>query len=154
SGMALQANYGYKIFETPKLAGSLEFHFLANGQRKISSANQSTTRDLATLYATPGFRLKFMPGSKIAPYAVFGGGYALYEQSFFQLSGSSNTAPRFTHRGTIMYGGGVDLPLWKFIGLRAEVRDFYSGSPSYNTSADAGRQHNVVLGGGFVLRFR
>ena len=41
---------------------------------------------------------------------------------------------------------------WKFIGLRAEIRDFYTGSPAYN-SAIRGGQHNVVAGGGIVLKF-
>jgi hypothetical protein len=37
--------------------------------------------------------------------------------------------------------------------LRAEIRDFYGGSPAYNTRAISGGQHKVVAGGGLVLRF-
>lgn len=46
-----------------------------------------------------------MPLSKrLSPYVVAGGGYALYEQSYFRQDGASNPAPRFTHRGTFMFG--------------------------------------------------
>ncbi len=52
------------------------------------------------------------------------------------------------------YGGGADFKFWRFVGLRAEIRDFYAGGPSYNTNAIRGGQHNVVAGGGLVLKFR
>jgi len=54
--------------------------------------------------------------------------------------------------GAFYYGGGVDLKLWKFVGLRMEIRDFYTGSPSYNAGQIHGGQHNVVAGGGLILR--
>ena len=69
------------------------------------------------------------------------------------LAGNPNPAPRFTHGTTLDFGGGVDVKLWRFVGLRAEARDFYSGNPSFNVEPSSSRQHNVVVGGGFVLRF-
>lgn len=152
-GVALQANYGYRFLRTKHAAYSAEIHFLANGQRTIASSNPAATRDVATAFVTPGLRVKLRPGKRISPYGVVGGGYALYEQSFFRLDGASNQAPRFTHRGAFMYGGGVDTPLWRWIGLRFEVRDFYTGNPSFNIPVNNSGQHNVVAGGGFVLRW-
>ena len=80
-----------------------------------------------------------------------GGGYALYEQSFFRQDDASNQAPRFTHRGTWMFGAGADVPVWRWLGVRFEARDFYSGNPSFNVPVVGSGQHNVVLGGGFVI---
>ena len=154
SGLALGANYGVRLRSGEHAALYGEFHFLANGLRDISSANRGVIRDVATLYATPGIRVKFLPSRAFSPYVAIGGGYALYEQSHNRLDGQPNPASRFTHRGAFMYGGGVDSKLWRFIGLRAEVRDFYSGSPSYNVPSIRGGQHNVTVGGGLVVRLR
>lgn len=153
SGPGFQANYGYRLLDRSKVALFAESHFLANPLRDISSINRSATRDVATLYVTPGLRLKFVPRAKFSPYVAAGGGYALYEESFQQISGQPNPAARFTHRGVFDFGGGLDVRAWRFVSLRSEIRDFYSGSPSFNALARGG-QHNVVAGGGFALRFR
>jgi len=42
--------------------------------------------------------------------------------------------------------------VWRFLALRGEVRDFYTGTPDYNLRI-TGRQHNVVAGAGLVLRW-
>jgi hypothetical protein len=65
-----------------------------------------------------------------------------------------NSASRSINRGAFDFGGGADFRFWRFVGLRAEIRDFYSGTPLYNTSAISGGQHNIVVGGGLVLRFK
>jgi opacity protein-like surface antigen len=154
SGMALQANYGLRLFGGDNVAVYGEVHFLANPLREVTSANGSLTRDAATIFLTPGLRVKFRPRSRVQPYAVVGGGYALFEQSLLTIGGAPNPAPRFAHRGTFMFGGGVDVPIWRFVAARGEIRDFYSGSPAYNAPSLSGGQHNVVVGGGIVLRFR
>jgi opacity protein-like surface antigen len=151
-GTALQANYGYRVWGNDTVAVLGEVHFLANGQRKIESADPRATRDVATLYVTPGVRVKFAPNARVSPYFAIGGGYALYEQSHFQQNGADNPAPRFLHRGAFDFGGGVDVKFWRWIGLRGEIRDFYTGSPAFNTSLGGG-QHNVVAGGGFVIKW-
>lgn len=152
-GLALQANYGYRVVDGRLAALYVETHFLANGLRDIGAGNANISRDVATIFVTPGLRLKFLPRRVISPYAAVGGGYALYEQSRLTIGGAPNPAPRFTHRGAFDFGGGVDAPLWRFVGLRAEVRDFYTGNPSFNAPLSSSGQHNVVVGGGIVLRF-
>lgn len=153
-GVGFQANYGYRLVDGSKAALFAETHFLANPLRDITSINRSASRDVASLYVTPGVRVKFAPRASFSPYAVVGGGYGLYEQSYFQIDGQSNPAPRFTHRGVFAFGGGVDVKVWRFLGARWEVRDFYSGNPSFNAPAASSGQHNVVVGGGFTLHFR
>ncbi len=152
SGTSLQANYGRRLVKGwPALYG--EIHFLANSQRTITSNNPASSRDVATIYLTPGIRLKFAEEGPVSPYFVVGGGYALYEQSLLQIDGKPNPAPRYLHRGAFDFGGGADTKLWRWIGLRGEIRDFYTGSPAYNVPNVGGGQHNVVAGGGFVLKW-
>jgi hypothetical protein len=152
--VAFQANYGYRIFGNDQAVLYGEVHLLANPLREVNSSMQTLTRDVATLFVTPGIRVKFFPPRRIAPYVAVGGGWADYEQSTTTLAGNRNSAPRTVNHGAFDYGGGVDFKFWRFVGLRAEIRDFYTGSPSYNAPALSGGQHNVVAGGGLVLEFR
>lgn len=154
SGIAFQANYGYRLWSSDKAALYGEVHLLANPLRDIRSADPALTRNVATLFVTPGIRLKFRPTRSIAPYFAVGGGWADYEQSTTTIAGASNPAPRTLNHGAFDYGGGVDFKFWRFIGLRAEIRDFYAGGPAYNTTSLRGGQHNVVVGGGLVLKVR
>jgi hypothetical protein len=76
----------------------------------------------------------------------------LYQQSA-KFSNGQNDTDKFLNRGVFDYGGGLDFRLFRFIGLRAEVRDFLSGNPGLNVALNSSTQHNVVASGGVVLRF-
>lgn len=154
SGVAFQANYGYRLWSGDKAALYGEVHLLANPLRDIRSTDSALTRNVATLFVTPGIRFKFRPTSSIAPYLAVGGGWADYEQSTTTIKGAANPASRTVNHGAFDYGGGVDFKFWRFIGLRAEIRDFYAGGPAYNTASLQGGQHNVVVGGGLILKVR
>jgi opacity protein-like surface antigen len=153
SGVALQFNYGYRLWANSLASVSGEVHMLASPLRGVIGPVAST-KDYASLYLTPGLRVKFNPDGRIQPYVVGGGGYALYEQSVLNTGGEPNAAPRHVHKGAWVYGGGADVVVRRWLALRFEVRDFVTGNPAY-FAADlaSGRQHNVVVGGGFVLRF-
>jgi opacity protein-like surface antigen len=152
SGRALQANYAYRFWANGTLAISGEFHFLANPLRNVSGAS-FLTKDFASLYLTPGVRVKFNPAGRIQPFGVIGGGYALYEQSTETIGGAPNPAPRHINRGAFTFGGGVDIKILQWVAVRGDVRDFYTGRPIYNLPSLDGGQHNVVASGGFVVRW-
>jgi opacity protein-like surface antigen len=154
SGVSFQANYGYRLFGGDRAALFGEVHFLASPLRDIGSADKSLTRDVATIFLTPGIRVKFRPTSSVSPFVAIGGGWSVYEQSTNTLSGNTNPASRVVTHGAFDYGAGADFRFWRFIGLRAEIRDFFAGAPLYNTASIHGGQHNVVAGGGLVLKFR
>jgi opacity protein-like surface antigen len=153
SGAGFQANYGYRLTGGDRAALYLETHFLASPHRDVESSDTSATANYATLYFTPGIRVKFAPNARVSPYVAAGGGLAWYEQSREQIGGAPNSAPRNIYRGAFQFGGGVDVKVWNWMSIRAEVRDFYTGSPAYNVPDVRGGQHNVVAGGGFSLRF-
>jgi opacity protein-like surface antigen len=153
SGRALQVNYGYRFAGTDAVSIAGEIHFLANPLRTISGGPATLTRDFASLYLTPGIRVKLNPNGRIQPFGVIGGGYALYEQSRETTAGTPNPAPRHVQRGALTFGGGVDLKIVRWLGVRADVRDFYTGRPALNSTAVTGRQHNVVASGGVVFHW-
>ena len=148
AGVALQSNYGRRVFEQRSYAIYGEVHLLANPLRDVSAPISTATRDVASLYVMPGVRVKLAPLSRFSPYIFAGGGLAWYEQSTQNLGGSANAAPRETVRGGFDFGGGADLRVWRWLALRGEIRDFYTGSPAYNVAASGG-QHNLAAGAGF-----
>lgn len=150
SGTALQANYGVRLRSGARAALLAEVHVLASPQRQVTGP-AAATRDYASLYVTPGLRVKLNPGGRFQPFAAVGGGYANYEHSTTTLSGAPNPAARHTSHGAFTFGGGVDASLSRWFALRFDVRDFYTPSPTYNAGV-SGRQHNPVISGGFVLR--
>jgi opacity protein-like surface antigen len=153
SGVAFQVNYGRLLLSGHNLALYGEVNFLASPLRDVSSSVPTATHDFASLYLTPGIRVKFRPVSRISPYAVVGGGYADYEQSTTRIDGQPNPVSRQLARGVFDFGAGVDVRVWRFITLRGEARDFYTGSPAYKVAEISGGQHNVVATGGFVLQW-
>ena len=153
AGTAFGVNYGRRFVGGNKVALYGELNLLASPLRDVSSNIGSATKNFASLYITPGVRLKFFPTSAISPYAVVGGGYADYEQSTTRLDGQPNSASRELARGVFDFGAGVDVHVWRWIALRGEARDFYTGSPAYNLTTISGGQHNVAISGGFVVRW-
>jgi hypothetical protein len=116
----------------------------------FSGAPSGTQLKLSSVFFTPSLRVKFAPGFPISPWASIGGGWAHYN-----LAGSSE------NKGALQFGGGVDIKTGiPLLGFRAEVRDFVTGQPDFGIvsiqtvgSPSLGRRHNVLAGGGIVLRF-
>ena len=145
-------NYGHRLLDAKIAALYGEIEFVAIPNRSVTSATAIVPQSYASLYLAPGLRLKFFPSSRLSPWGAVGGGYALYEQSA-KLSNGQNETDKFLNRGVFDYGGGLDFRLFRFIGLRAEVRDFLSGNPDLNAKLNSSTQHNVVASGGVILRF-
>jgi hypothetical protein len=145
-----------------RLAGAhtqlwLEIPAAAGPSHSVRSADLNTPISLATFYATPSFRVNFAAQRPLSPWLSFGGGYALFQGSDKLRNGLANP-DLFTNTGALQFGGGVDirtpLKILKPIGFRGEVRDFYSiDTPRFITPVRDDHQHNVIVSGGFILRF-
>ena len=149
----LEGALGVRLLNAHVASLSVELPVAGMTSQKLTLASTPGTvvDNLSTLFITPGFRLKLLPISPISPWVSVGGGWARY---------SLNTAGLTQNKGAIEYGGGLDfktgLPL---LGFRAEVRDFVTGDPNFGVpSVIAGNNsglhhHNILAGGGIVLRF-
>ena len=151
-GTVLQAVYGYRLLGGTAAALYANAGFVSVPLRDIRAVIPASTRDFATLYVTPALTVKFRPGARVSPWITGGAGYALYEQSRERTDGQPNGAPRLIHRGQVMFGGGADVKFLRWLALRGEIRDFYTGSPAFNLPQSGG-QHNVAVSGGVVVRF-
>jgi hypothetical protein len=150
--ISLGANYGHRFLDAGAAALYGEIEFVALPNRSLAATTATVPQNYASLYVTPGVRLKILPSSRLSPWVAAGGGYALYEQSA-RLSNGQSTTNKFLSRGVFDFGGGLDYRLYRFIGLRGEVRDFLSGNPNLNVALSSSTQHNVVASGGISVRF-
>ena len=149
-GTALQANYAYRFAAAGPAKLYAGVNFLANPQRKVTSLNPVVIRDLASAYITPELKVK-LGESRLQPFAFIGAGLAIYEHSRLTIGGAANPGPRASNTGALTYGGGVDVNVIKWLAFRGELRDTYSGAPTYNIRTN--KQHNASITAGFVLRW-
>jgi hypothetical protein len=150
--VSLGVNYGRRLVNAEFAAFYAEVEFVALPNRSLTAPTAAVPQNYASLYVTPGLRLKVFPTGRLSPWVALGGGYALYEQSV-QLSNGQNTTNKLLSRGVVDFGGGVDYRLFRFLGLRGEVRDFVSGNPNLNVVLSSSTQHNVVASAGISVRF-
>lgn len=157
TGFTFQATYARRLASLRGAELYFEVPFLAAPQVDITSPNGTVPANFASLFITPGLRVKLVPDARVSPWLALGGGYANFDESAERVDGSPNTGSTGSHRGAVQFGGGIDLrtPIKVLfpIGLRVEVRDVYSGKPNYNVDTGGGFQHNLVFSGGLVLHF-
>ena len=155
SGVTFQLNYARRLATREGWALDFEVPAVAIPLQEIRASAGVVPKNYDSFFITPAVRVKFAPGSKIAPWISAGGGYALFDESAERMDGSHNLS-RGTSGGAAQFGGGVDLALPLKVPLpinvRVEARDFYTSKPNYN-AATSGFQHNVALSGGIVLHF-
>lgn len=156
NSIALSADYARHLAGT-SIALYLEVPFAAVPSHKVKFAQPGGITDLAALYIAPSLRVQFANESTISPWLSGGFGYGQYEGSKL-LNDRTKNPDRRQHTGTAQFGAGVDIrtPIKILfpIGLRAEVRDYYTTmAPNYGVPVRDNSQHNVVIAGGLVLRF-
>src|SRR5260370_6575489 len=125
SGVALQVNYGRRFLNSDKAALYGEINFLASPLREVSTSVTTATRDFASLYVTPGIRVKFLPASRISPYAVVGGGYADYGASAALFYGRPHPVDRQLAPADFALRPSAEVQGARLFALRWEARDFF-----------------------------
>jgi hypothetical protein len=111
--------------------------------------------DFSSIFVTPSLKVKLLPDAPIAPFFSAGGGFAHFSSrtvhATLAASAFSNTS---NTTGAFQIGGGVDIktPL-PHLGFRAEVREFWSGQPRFDSGAKVDHHQNLFAGGGIVFHF-
>jgi len=157
SSLALGAEYDRRLN-----SGSTAFYvgldFLASPfDVKLNQPPAGTSPEFAYIFLTPHVRVKFNADGALKPWLSFGGGYARLTP-FGQTSSTTAADLKGTHNaGSLEFGGGIDtapiVHVFRIpIGVRLEVRDFYSGTPNFNAKLD-GRLNSVAYTGGLLLKF-
>jgi hypothetical protein len=137
SGITFQLTYARQLATARSVALYFEVPALAIPLQDVTGSNGVVPANYDSSFVTPGLRVKLAPFARVSPWLSAGGGYALFDESADRIDGTHNTT-RGTSGGAVEFGGGVDIrtPIKVLfpIGLRAEVRDFYTAKPNYNVS--------------------
>jgi hypothetical protein len=120
---------------------------------EFKTSNLIFPRSYSSLFFTPGLKLRLVPGLKYSPYFVVGVGVARLSPSDTRLDGLPNREHRPKTKGTVSVGGGIDVRLFRYVYLRGEVRDYYTGTPQFAINLFKDRQHSLLPSAGIALRF-
>jgi hypothetical protein len=142
---------GVRVLNAKAVSLHVDVPFVGVPSTKLTESTTAITLDhLSTFFIAPGLKIKFAPGAPVSPWAVIGGGWGHYH-----LKDASVTQ----NKGVIEYGGGLDFKTGiPVLGFRGEIRDFVTGTPDFGlapfiTTQSGLHHHNILLGGGIVLRF-
>jgi opacity protein-like surface antigen len=154
-GVTYQVGYSQRLLNARLASLYVDFPLTVTPTRDIKSpSNPLSPSSYSSIFFTPGVKLKLTPpASPLTPYAVAGVGFAHFGSSSTLVGGQQNPGSTGATHGVFDFGGGVDVRLIPFVSLRGEVRDYVSGSPNFNLQVIGGRQNNVTVAGGIVLRF-
>jgi hypothetical protein len=162
---ALEGSFAHQIAHVPLISLSLELPVAGSFSSSVPFTsllgNNNIFPSITTLFITPGVRVKLAPSFPISPYVSAGFGYGRFN---FQPGGARALAGLSsggsTNTWAADFGGGLDLKILPHIGLRGELRDFYSGDSlqgllpsSISSFVPFGREHNLFATGGIVVRF-
>ena len=155
NAFAIEGNIAGRLASVPFLALYLEVPVAGTLQDvPVNTSSLTSTGSYSSLFVAPGLRLKLAPGFPISPYIAAGGGLAHYTRSASQTPSGASAS---INKGVFDIAGGLDMKIFPMLSLRAEVRDFYSGSPELSLNQVTGtfnqRQHNLLGTAGLVLRF-
>jgi len=146
TSFAIGGAFAHRIASVPLLSLYIEVPVYGTFNSTADITGSTLTRPkYSALFVTPGLKLKFAPSFPITPYVVFGGGLAHFSKSNVTTGDSTNT-------GTFDVGGGLDFKIAPYVGIRTEVRDYYSGSPNLTVNF-TDRQHQLIATAGLVFRF-
>jgi hypothetical protein len=156
-GLTFEVNYCRRLLDRPIYGLSVEVPVVFNLDEDLNSGSNVVPSDYQQIFMTPSARVNFFPHTGISPWVSFGGGFGHFSENKNLLYGGPNPGESSTS-GVVQGGFGLDVRPSKthvrWLRVRGEVRDFWSGEPSFPLAPTGKtRQHNYLVGGGAVLRF-
>lgn len=145
---AIQGSFARRVAWLPLVSAYFELPVGASFDTTPNLVTIGQQLRTSSLFVTPGLKVK-LTTPVFQPYAVAGVGLGHFSMKAINV-GSTTSAS--SNNLTVGFGGGVDTHFLPFLALRGEVRDYFSGQPEVGFST-SGRQHNVFVTGGLVLRF-
>jgi hypothetical protein len=154
NGLTFEANYARRFLTTPIYAISGEVSAAFNLDEKLNSGGPVVPTKYSQIFVTPAVRVTLFPETAVTPWVSLGGGFGHFSENKNLIYYGTNPGTNST-TGVLEGGLGLDVRVWRGFSIRGQVRDFWSGEPSFPL-ADTGksRQHNFFVGGGVVWHFK
>lgn len=139
NGVYVEGDFVHRIANLGGASFALEFPLASAPSRRIGL----TDTNMSSLFFTPSLLVRLAPRSRVTPFGSIGAGLA-----HFGGAGTSNNT------GALQLGGGAEIRTGiPFLGFRAEVRDFLSGSAEPLGGTTSRHLNNIFAGGGVVFHF-
>src|SRR5579862_5740559 len=148
-----EVNYGRHLADFGILGLTVEVPFVVNFNQDMKIPVNLVPKNYQSYFLTPALRANLFPGTGFSPWVSLGGGFGRFNENSTLEFGGPNPGPSGTTTGVLQAGIGLDVHILRSLGVRGEVRDFYSGVPQLNVDTGKSRQHNYFVGAGVIWRF-
>jgi hypothetical protein len=152
-GLTFEANYGRRLLDLGIAGLTVEVPFVVNVGESVRFDVNLVPKNYRSLFVTPSIRANLSPHSGLSPWVSAGGGFGHFNENSSLELGGANPGKTGTTTGVFQIGLGLDVRVWQSLGVRGEMRDFYSGVPQLNVDTGKSRQHNYFVGAGVVWHF-
>jgi opacity protein-like surface antigen len=144
-GAGFQLNYAAQLYETKAGQLYLELPLIITAQVRDTVGPNVVTNINDSVLFTPGVRWRFTPQKRVSFYAAAGVGVGSFgaSNSFVGNGMVTNSGTR-TYAAAFGFGGGIDFRLTRLLSLRAEGRDFVTGT---GLGGSSGRNHAFFMAG-------
>ena len=149
-GVTFGGNYARHVMNTELLSVSGEVVFVLNADEDWHT-HVTPGGDYRSFFVTPGARANLFPDTAVSPWISAGGGFGHFSGNY-TVTGSKPTNFGNT-AGVFQAGVGLDVRFSGKFSIRAEARDFWSGTPALGVNISNTRQRNLFLAGGLVWHF-
>lgn len=141
----VMAGYRFNLKRWVSIEG--DYDYFRNDQKFLASSG--TTVLPMNVHAATGTAVVKLPAFKTLFPFVLGGGGAM----FFDPRGGS--VMKEQTRGAFVYGGGVDIPMFRRVALRAQYRGFIYKIPDFehSTLRVDRYSHSAVPSAGLIFAF-
>ncbi len=153
NGLTFEANYGRRLMDLGIAGLTVEVPFVVDFNQNVHFDVNLVPKNYRSFFVTPAVRANLFPNNGFSPWVSAGGGFGHFNENTSLEFGGTNPGKTGTTTGVFQVGFGFDVRVWQNLGVRGEVRDFYSGVPQLNVDTGKSRQHNYFVGAGVVWHF-
>jgi hypothetical protein len=148
TGVVVHGSYARRLAGVPLISLYAELPLTAAFKVNSELPGNIAQGDYSSLFIAPGLKLKFFPGGVSSPFVTAGYGWARFRQE----QGGGTFPDIITNTNVAQFGFGTDFKIAPYLGIRTEVRDYFSGPLQFNGSF-TDRQHNVTAVAGLTFRW-
>jgi opacity protein-like surface antigen len=153
-GLSFEIGYGWRFRENPVYSITAEVPVLVNPDEKLNYFLNVTPESYKSIFVTPSVRVAFMPRTHFSPWGSFGVGFGHFSASSnLEFGGGPNPGKTGSTGAVLQFGGGLDVRITHSLGLRTEIREYWSGVPQLNVDTGKSRQSNIFVGSGVIWHF-
>ena len=144
TALGVEIGYGYQIAHMSAASLWIELIPTTSVVQALGSASIPGTVNDDLLATTVGLRLMVPLQSRVSVYGAAGGGSISAQDTTISTGSNPSVSSHDAWHGVFAAGGGIDLRLRARFSIRAELRDFVTGT---RLSGAAGRNHLVPFFG-------